>query len=93
SKRRMMHRYDSDHDPFTTGIGTVDDDGQIQPWAFWSHAFWGENPHGQWTVVVIDTERGTTGTVDAVQLHLRMGRLKAGNLQLESCDLGQHLLS
>lgn len=93
SKRRMMHRYDSDHDPFTTGIGTVDDDGQIQPWTFWSHAFWGENPHGQWTVIVIDTERGTTGTVDAIQLHLRMGRLKAGNLQFESCDLGQHLLS
>ncbi|MCB1776707.1 MAG: S8 family serine peptidase [Candidatus Competibacteraceae bacterium] len=92
SKRRMMHRYDSDHDPFTTGIGIADDEGQIQPWTFWSHAFWGEDPHGQWTVVVQDTEHGALGTVDVVQLHLRMGRLKMRNFQFGSCEFGPQLL-
>ncbi|HRD67100.1 MAG TPA: S8 family serine peptidase [Candidatus Competibacter sp.] len=93
TKRRMMHRYDSAYDSSINGIGFVDDAGQIQPWTFWSHAFWGENPHGQWSVIIRDTEHGTIGMVDAVQLHLRMGRLKAGDIQFGSCDLGQHLLS
>jgi len=90
---RLMHRYDSDTDSQpATGIGAISDDGRLQPWTFWSHAFWGEKPLGEWTVIVRDTEQGARGVVEAVQLHLRMGRLKLDNLDFKPCQLGQHVL-
>jgi subtilisin-like proprotein convertase family protein len=89
---RLMRRYDSETDQTAAGIGAISDDGRPQPWTFWSHAFWGEKPLGEWTVIVRDTEKGTRGVVEAVQLHLRMGRLKLDGLDFKPCQLGQQIL-
>jgi subtilisin family serine protease/subtilisin-like proprotein convertase family protein len=75
---RMMHRYDS------RGDWGKD---QGVDWTFWSHAFWGERADGEWQLVVRDTEQDNVGSVQAYQLHLRMGRLQVGDLQPEACDL------
>jgi subtilisin-like proprotein convertase family protein len=87
TQRRLLHRYHSASDAnAANGIGYTDDDGQRQPWTFWTYAFWGERPEGDWTLVLKDTARGTVGQVDTVQLHLRMGRLYSDHQVFQPCQ-------
>ncbi|MBM3835909.1 MAG: hypothetical protein FJ403_22125 [Verrucomicrobia bacterium] len=44
-------------------------------WWFTGNAFWGENPAGDWTLTVRDTETGETGTWKSFELRVRMGQL------------------
>lgn len=53
----------------------TDDSGDNINWTFVSNAFWGENPAGTWTVRVVDTAAGTTGTLRTFAATMRMGSL------------------
>jgi len=44
---------------------------------FWSNAFWGEWPEGEWVLRIHDKVTGETGTVHDYTLHLRMGSVTA----------------
>ncbi len=46
-------------------------------WTYCTNAFWGENPHGTWTLKVEDTAAGTTGTWYAYDVTARMGSLES----------------
>jgi len=53
------------------------DNGAGINWTFSSNAFWGENPNGTWTIQVIDTANGDTGTWNSFAATVRMGQLDA----------------
>ncbi|HMQ13032.1 MAG TPA: S8 family serine peptidase [Candidatus Competibacter phosphatis] len=44
---------------------------------FWSNAFWGEWPKGEWTLQIHDKVTGETGVVNSYNLHLHMGSVTA----------------
>lgn len=46
-------------------------------WTFTTNAFWGENPRGNWTLKVLDTAAGQTGSVASYSVRLRQGSLVA----------------
>jgi len=66
-----------------TALGTVVPEGALG-------AFAGENPNGTWTLTVVDDTGGTTGTLDAWQLHLTAGAACGDGVvgPGESCDDG-----
>jgi subtilisin-like proprotein convertase family protein len=45
-----------------------------QPWACTSHAFWGENPQGDWQLTVSDVQAADQGTWYYFIVNTRMGR-------------------
>lgn len=53
------------------------DNGAGINWTFSSNAFWGENPNGTWTIQVVDTAGGDTGTWNSFAATARMGELDA----------------
>jgi len=44
-------------------------------WTFCVNTFWGENPHGTWTLEVKDVQAGNVGTLDSFDVNARMGTL------------------
>ncbi|MCB1766547.1 MAG: S8 family serine peptidase [Candidatus Competibacteraceae bacterium] len=56
--------------PFAEGIGRIRH-------TFWSNAFWGEWPEGEWTLQIHDKVTGETGVVNSYNLHLHMGSVTA----------------
>ena len=56
--------------PFAEGIDRIRH-------TFWSNAFWGEWPEGEWTLRIYDKVRGETGVVNSYNLHLHMGSVTA----------------
>ena len=44
-------------------------------WTFCVNTFWGENPHGTWTLEVKDVRAGNVGTLDSFEVAARMGTL------------------
>ncbi len=87
TERRLFHRHNNTSDALATqGIGYTDDDGRPQPWTFWTYAFWGERPEGDWTLILKDTASGTVGRIESVQLRLRMGRLYSESQLFQPCS-------
>lgn len=56
--------------PFAEGIDRIRH-------TFWSNAFWGEWPEGEWTLQIHDKVTGRTGVVNHYTLHLHMGSVTA----------------
>ncbi len=52
-----------------------DGSANITSWPCLSNAFWGENPSGTWTIKLIDTFSGDTGTWVSYAAQMRMGQL------------------
>lgn len=48
-------------------------------WTFCVNAFWGENPHGVWTLEVRDARQDNVGTLDSFAVTARMGTLLSGS--------------
>ena len=44
---------------------------------YWSNAFWGETPSGNWTLEIHDKVSGESGRINDYTLHLRMGSVTA----------------
>lgn len=52
------------------------DHGEGMGWIFVTHAFWGENPQGDWSLTVADGLAEETGDWEAFGWRVRMGRLE-----------------
>lgn len=54
---------------------SIDDSGTDLSWTFTSNAFWGENPHGTWTLTVYDYGQGDVGRWKDFSVKVRTGTL------------------
>lgn len=48
-------------------------------WIFVTHAFWGENPRGEWKLTIIDPVPGESGECREFGWRMRMGTLSGGS--------------
>lgn len=52
------------------------DRGEDMDWIFVTHAFWGENPHGEWSLTIADGVAAAAGSWEAFGWRMRMGRME-----------------